>query len=290
MEIIELKRLCKYLYNFIYKEEYEKLKLQINRSNLSEEQLKKIETAAQKTAIGFTQIQVTMEHPEIESAQIWKAIYEAHVHRKSGIDNEEVIRKVISADQSWKKSSGHAFEEIIKKHATLALNDTGIEIILQKDLNKLIGDGKLNNHERDIVWLKQQIEGSIFDLYATITTENGEKHCFGCVQSKTSIRDRTTRDREPSIHAMDKFFWSVVFTLDGDYLRHPKFIAMVNGGHGEFIENGWHGMYVLSDREFEDRIYSTDIHFKIFREHAIQAANEWIHRRQWFNKTWKASF
>ena len=54
-------------------------------------------------------------------------------------------------------------------------------------------------------------------------------------------------DREPSIHAMQSFFGSVVFVLDGDFLRLPKFVSMINGGSEEFRENGWHGMLHISD-------------------------------------------
>ena len=38
----------------------------------------------------------------------------ALLFRKSGISDLDTINKVISADQSWKKSSGHAFEEMVK--------------------------------------------------------------------------------------------------------------------------------------------------------------------------------
>jgi len=64
----------------------------------------------------------------------------------------------------------------------------------------------------------------------TIVNMDDKWYCFGCVQSKTSIRDRVTRDREPSLQAMQSFFWSTAVVLDGDFLRLPKFVSMVNGG------------------------------------------------------------
>ena len=134
------------------------------------------------------------KYPSVEPAAIWRGIYEIHVHRKSGIDDAEIIDKVIKADQSWKKSSGHAFEEMVKLLANAALEGTNIEILLQRDLNTLVKAGELANEPRDISWLKEQIASSVFDLYATY--KDGEKRfCFGCIQSKTSIRDRVTRDR-----------------------------------------------------------------------------------------------
>lgn len=242
---------------------------------------------AQKSAIRIAITKALREFPNEPVAHLWSAIYRAHLFRKSGVSDLDTINKVISADQSWKKSSGHAFEEMVKDLASLSLHGTGIEVILQRDLNTLIKAGELANEPRDISWLKEQIKANIFDLYCILTFE-GKKYCFGCVQAKTSIRDRVTRDREPSIHAMQSFFWSVVFVLDGDFLRLPKFVSMINGGSEEFRENGWHGMYVLSAKEQRDRIYPLAMDFDIFKRHTLQAAEQWLKRRQWFDRNWKA--
>ena len=247
-----------------------------------------IETASQKEAIKIATIEAIKHFPDIEAALIWQAVYETHVHRKSGINDADIISKVISADQSWKKSSGHAFEEMIKILGTSALHNSGIDIILQRDLNTLIKAQELNNEPRDISWLKEQIKAGIFDLYAIVHTPNNKQFCYGCIQSKTSIRDRVTRDREPSMQAMQSFFWSTIIVLDGDFLRLPKFISMVNGGSTEHVENGWHGMYVFSKKYSQDRIYSIDLDFKNFKEHAVKAADYWLTQRQWFNGQWRA--
>ena len=247
----------------------------------------KVEIAAQKEAIKNTIITAMDSFKEVEAALIWRTIYEIHIHRKSGIDDSDTIAKVIGADQSWKKSSGHAFEEMIKLLGNNALNQDGIEIVLQKDLNTLIKANELDNEPRDISWLKEQIKASIFDLYA-IVNKDTKKFCYGCIQSKTSIRDRVTRDREPSLAAMQSFFWSTIVVLDGDFLKLPKFTSMVNGGTTEHPQNGWHGLYVFSDKYTTDRIYPTDLDLSNFKEHAIEAANYWLTQRQWFNSSWKA--
>lgn len=247
-----------------------------------------IETASQKEAIKNATIAGIEHFPNVEAALIWRVVYETHVHRKSGINDADTISKVISADQSWKKSSGHAFEEMIKILGTDALHDSGIDILLQRDLNTLIKAQELDNEPRDISWLKEQIKASIFDLYAVVHTPDGKQFCYGCIQSKTSVRDRVTRDREPSMQAMQSFFWSTIIVLDGDFLKMPKFISMVNGGTAEHVENGWHGMYVFSEQYSQDRIYSIDLCFKNFKEHAIIAANYWLTQRQWFNGQWRA--
>ena len=277
----ELKDFCYKTYKQSYIQECSKLVCEKRAAR------KNIEIIAQKEAIKNTVIKAIEHFKDVESALIWKTIYEIHIHRKSGIDDANIIAKVVSADQSWKKSSGHAFEEMIKLLGNNILNDFGIEIVLQKDLNKLIKANELNNEPRDISWLKEQIKASIFDLYAIINRDS-KKFCYGCIQTKTSIRDRVTRDREPSLAAMQSFFWSAIVVLDGDFLRLPKFISMVNGGTVEHPQNGWHGLYVFSDKYTSDRIYSTDLNLLNFREHAIEAANYWLTQRQWFDNTWKA--
>ena len=280
--IKKVKMFIKSVYDATFRAEY-------NNTLNSKRKVKtdEAERIAQKEAIKTAILHTMKKFPEVEPASIWRRIYEIHVHRKSGIDDASVIEKVISADQSWKKSSGHAFEEMVKLLANDALEGSGIEILLQRDLNTIIKANELANEPRDISWLKEQIKGSVFDLYATYT-EDERRFCFGCIQSKTSIRDRVTRDREPSITAMKSFFWSVVLVLDGDFLKLPKFKSMVEGGTAEYKENGWHGMYVFSDKYRGERIYPLHVDFLKFAEHASNAASYWKKQRQWFNAEWKA--
>ena len=284
-----LKSFCEKIYTETYKQTQSSLTSEnlknskTDKISLSKEN--EIDVASQKEAIKQATLQAMAKFSNIEAADIWRAIYEIHVHRKSGIDNATVIEKVISADQSWKKSSGHAFEEMIKFLGSVALKDSGIEIILQRDLNVLIKAGELANEPRDISWLKEQINGSVFDLYAVVTKDN-KKYCYGCIQSKTSIRDRVTRDREPSMQAMQSFFWSTIIVLDGDFLKLPKFISMVNGNSKEFPTNGWHAMFVFSKKYTNGRIYPTDLDFSNFKEQAIEAADFWLKQRQWFDSSW----
>ena len=278
---------CLDTYQEEYTRSYEALKAGHKSKKISSKLANLFDREAQKSAIRLAITKALRKFPNEPVAELWSAIYRAHLFRKSGISDLVTIDKVISADQSWKKSSGHAFEEMVKELASLALYGTGVEIVLQRDLNTLIKANELANEPRDISWLKEQIKANIFDLYGILIIDD-KKYCFGCVQAKTSIRDRVTRDREPSIHAMQSFFWSVVFVLDGDFLRLPKFVSMINGGSEEFPENGWHGMYVLSVKDTKERIYPLTMDFEIFKKHALQAADQWQKRRQWFDRKWIA--
>ena len=277
------KEFSRSVYEIAFAQEIKELSAKKKKTKADEAERK-----AQKEAIKAAILKTMEAYPSVEPALIWRGIYEVHVHRKSGLDDKTVIDRVVSADQSWKKSSGHAFEEMVKLLANAALEGSGVEILLQRDLNTIIKANELANEPRDISWLKEQIKGSVFDLYATYV-ENDKRFCFGCIQSKTSIRDRVTRDREPSINAMQSFFWSVILVLDGDFLRLPKFKSMVDGGTAEYRENGWHGMYVFSDKHTGERIYPIHVDFETFADHAKEAAQYWKTQRQWFNLDWKAT-
>lgn len=62
----------------------------------------------------------------------------------------------------------------------------------------------------------------------------------------------------------------------------------IDGGSEEFPENGWHGMYVLSEIEEDNRLYHSGFDLDVFTKHAIKAAEYWRTQRQWFNQEWKA--
>ena len=282
---------CNNLYTDLFNREFDTRHSDFvdrNHREPAESTLANMESDAQKYAIRMTTIQAMREFDNVEPADIWNSIHQIHVHRKSGLDiPPEVIESVISGEQSWKSSSGHAFEEIVAESGTAALHPSGIDIILQRDLTELIQQNDLHNEQPDIEWLRKQIAADIFDAFA-ITKKDGETVCFGCIQCKTSLRDRVTRDREPSINAMKKFFWSALVVLNGETLNHDeqKYAYMVNGGSTEFPTNGWHGMYVFSNALTSGRIYPTNLDMKNFKEHAIQAAERWCKQRQWLNADW----
>lgn len=242
---------------------------------------------AQRIAIKQTSINAIKAYGTVEPATIWKTIYAAHVNNVSGIQDSKVIKSVISADNSWKKSSGHAFEELIRDVGNQHLAKHDIKILLQKELSLALKENKVRNEIRDISWLKEQVASSIFDLYLTIS--NDDSHLvYGCIQSKTSIRDRVTRDREPSIKAMNAYFISMAIVMDGDFLRLPKFINMVNGGSSEYEINGWHFMYVITNGEIDnDRIKSIDLDMKKLVDDCVAGAKFWLGQRQWISPKWK---
>ena len=263
---------------------------------LSDTKYKEIDMSAQLLAIKKAMIDGRKQYPN-KVPELWESIYKAHLYRKTGIKDPKIVEEAIKAAQSWKSSSGHAFEEMVKELATLAMKGTEIKFILQRDLNVLLKAKELANTPTDIAWLEKQVSGSVFDVYAVaevpiVDEEDKVSHklvCFGCVQCKTSIRDRVSRDVVPSKEAMESKFWSIAFVLDGRMLRIPKYKNMVNGNlDSEFKRNGWHGVYVLSQNENEDRIYGVDLDFHIVRSHTIRAFQQWYKDRMGLTINWRA--
>ena len=241
------------------------------------------EREAQKQAMKFAFEKSVTEFSQHCPSILWKAVHSAHVERKSGTElTIEQINGVISAEQSWKKSSGHAFEEFLVSFYAPSLAQYGVEICLQRDVSNMISHQQLSNRPRDFKLIEAWLAEGVFDLYV-VASANDQKYIIGTMQAKTSIRDRVTRDREPAIQAIQGFFWATALVLDGEFLKMPKFQAMVNGGSKNFPHNGWHGMYVFSNLTVNDRIYRQSQ----FVSHCIQAKALWLSQRQEMDADWK---
>ena len=255
---------------------------------------KNAELFAQKKAMQKTLIYgIEKFYPGNTVRDIWEAIRRAHIQQKIGASygkrivlDDAVAENIFAAFQSWDKASGHAFEEYIPQVLNTILQPYHISVVLQKDLTAMLNSTStvIFNNAEQIEWLREQVVLNVFDLYA-IQELNGEKYVFGCLQSKTSIRDRVTRDREPSIQAMEKRFWSVGVTLNGDFFKNQKFQNMVNGGTTSYPKNGWHGMYVIESPFYGQRIFE----FEKFAEHAVKAARTWRSDHESLDNTWNPS-
>lgn len=248
-------------------------------------QRKAIDTALVEGLLRFS--------PNVSESELWDTIGMIHKINAANLSDFHVdeayhgpvIQRSLSAHQSWIKSSGHSFERYISCIDDEDLRRNEIRFILQSDLSKMIRANQLANTPEDIAGLKSW--GKDFDLYA-IQSVHGEVHVFGCIQSKTSIRDRVGRDVTFSRNAMDALFWSAAVTLDGSFLNMPEFVHMVNGG-GSYSTNGWHGMYAMSGITASNgRIYKVDDALDVFVAHAVAAARQFIADRRGLSHQWRA--
>lgn len=226
------------------------------------------------------------KYDNISPSYIWKRINIAHIYFYSKMEiDPSVVEIILSARQSWVKSSGHAFEEKLKEDCNECLKGTDICLLLQRDLTTLIKKKKLSNYDQDIEWLKQECSEDVFDLFVALKQDDGLHKVFGCVQAKTSVRDRVTRDREPSIRAMEKKFWSILIILDAEFLHQPKFLAMANGGSQEFQNNGWHTVYTYEDGFCDGRIKFMGKDLKNFVDDIKQAKEDFNGEKRTFVTT-----
>jgi len=260
----------------------------------SETALNSARQTAQRKAIDKTLVESLLKYSDIISEdEIWREIAINHKINVAGLSDfnipeelqSKVIERCLSAHQSWIKASGHSFERYISNIHNDVLERNEIKFVLQSDLTKMIKDKSLSNTPDDIAGL--QSWGKDFDLYA-IQRIHDSTYVFGCIQSKTSIRDRVGRDVTFSQNAMSGLFWSVAVTLDGNFLNMDEFRHMVNSG-GSYRTNGWHGMYAMSGIEKNDgRIYKVNDSLDLFVNHAIQAARQFVADRRKLNNAWQA--
>lgn len=284
----DYKEFCKEVYLRTYEEAYP---LELG-NRTSPAAIQSARLTAQRKAIDKALVEGLLRFsPDISESEIWEAIGITHKINVANLsefgiaeeNQESVIKRSLSAHQSWIKSSGHSFERYISNIDNEELQRNEIRFILQSELTKMIKANQLANTADDIEGLKSW--GKDFDLYA-IQSIHGETHVFGCIQSKTSIRDRVGRDVTFSRNAMDGLFWSAAVTLDGLFLNMPEFVHMVNGG-GSYTANGWHGMYAMSGiTESNGRIYKVDDSLNLFVNHAIAAARQFIADRRELNNEW----
>jgi len=274
------------VYEDAFKREY-----LVNNLN-SQSELMNARLRAQRKALDEALVSALVKYsPSVSEKAIWEQIGTIHKLNVANLsefgissdDQEAVMKRCLSAHQSWIKTSGHSFERYISNIDNEKLKKNEIRFILQSELTQMIKDNLLANTDEDISGLRAW--GKDFDLYA-IQTVHGETHVFGCIQSKTSIRDRVGRDVNFSNNAMEGLFWSVAVTLDGSFLNMPEFIHMVNGG-ASYKHNGWHGMYAMSGiTESNGRIYKVNDTLDLFVDHAVEAAKQFIKDRRRLDHNW----
>lgn len=278
---------CKSTYNFMYESKYN----EFLAGRTTKAAMESSERRAQHEAIIYAFQSAFDEYANTATVtEIWNAIYRAHLFRKINITNindidENVVDAIISGSQSWKKSSGHVFEDYVCRATKERLGRHNIQFLLQKDLSQMLSEGKISNDPSDEI--EAIVHSDNFDIYAVVNV-NGNNIVFGVVQAKTSIRDRVGRDREFSARIMERNFWSAAVVLDGTYLAMPKFEHMVNGGGTtQYADNGWHGMYSMSNAVEKDRIYD-DKYLNLLIDDARQAAEKFTSARQRFTSNWQA--
>lgn len=248
------------------------------------------------TAIVDTVVDLISRFPEIEVAQIWRDLYKAHVklRAQSTLPKEllkvaeypEAIQAFKSADQSWLRASGVAFENICKLELNPLCEPHGIKLHLPSELLILLRTNRteFNIDNEDEEFFTRAIAEKDFDLFATLGgTRPIKSEIFGFIQCKSSIRDRIQENTRTSYIAMEKHFWSIVIALDDDnYLALPKFNSIA--------KNFWNGFYVIdSRRDVDESIFPFSIvdDSSLLIQHMLKAKDVWQSRRHRLTPTWR---
>ena len=142
---------CGKQYNRLYEKHRKKYEGTHRGKNLQ----KNAELYAQKKAIKDSFIAAAARYSDTDVALLWRSIETAHIRRKTRygkrvIVDDTLIADINSAAQSWKKSSGQAFEELICDTVNPVLGKFNIQIVLQKDLTKMIKKNQISNSARAI--------------------------------------------------------------------------------------------------------------------------------------------
>lgn len=98
MEISEIRNYCGQIYADTYSNERSRIEKEIvsgsKNSLVPKSKAGEIETASQKEAIKQATIEGIKHFSNVEAALIWCAVYETHVHRKSGINDADTISNI----------------------------------------------------------------------------------------------------------------------------------------------------------------------------------------------------
>lgn len=162
----------------------------------------------------------------------------------SGLSIEQ-INAAKKADQKWLNMSGNAYEVIAQKEINEKLLFSNARVLNPLELRKALKENKVINSEKDLQLINKWLSGRTFDLFIANLTPKG-LNVFSVVQCKKSIRERVSRDREPSMLAMRNGFWSILLSLSDDGLgkkEDTKAREMFNGGK-HFRGKGWSSAYV----------------------------------------------
>ena len=170
---MDYKEYCKSTYDYVYNEKYVEYLAEKTTKAAKENS----ERRAQHEAIVETFITALDEYKSSHDAtEIWNAIYRAHLFRKININNiddidETVVDSIISGAQSWKKSSGHVFEDYVVRSTRERLAAYNLRFVLQKELTQMLSDSKISNDDTDNI--EAVAKSDNFDIYAIVNV-NGK--------------------------------------------------------------------------------------------------------------------
>lgn len=258
-------------------------------------------------------------YPDIEPSLIWKNIEKAHVTNyvsgsitlpTTSLDASKVIDYLLngntlsafnSAEQSWKRASGVAWEEFIKSNLILSTEDVEIKILTPVEMKSLLQGSPLKNingksanlaiptQDKNLrleyeKFLTKILDDKNFDLFLVYYVPFTKQwRLFGLIQCKTSIRDRIKINMKSSEEAMNKNLWSIVIAMDSDGFTR-------SGQYNRGAKESWNGFYVLdNERNEDDSIFYGNLFNiqKAISNHCNQVIESLIMNTQSIHPLWR---
>jgi len=219
-----------------------------------------------------------LKYPDVQPYELWKMIEISHMKNyiSGSIQIPEVplsaddfltyilasntLTVITSSAQSWKRSSGVAWEEFLQRNLILKEGTTEIKILSAPEMKSLLYGTPLlsesgaavglllSNRDTEYqLFINKVLDDKNFDLFL-VYYEPVTKlwKLFGLIQCKTSIRDRLKINMKSSIEAMQHHLWSIVIAMD------PAGFISNGGQYNRDTKKSWNGFYVLDNNVSND--------------------------------------
>lgn len=273
---------------------------------------KKVATSRTQT-IFQTFENLISRYPYAQPGHVWRIVAKAHVASyleaqniagkagSLGIDeeiitellfNDSIISTFESAQQSWKRSSGIAWENFFQDSFKPGKDE--VNVVSSSSMGKLLKGGHINritgeptplhvfdNQEKK--YFLNLLASKDFDLFILYYNSHLDSwRLFGLIQCKTSIRDRVKINSQTSVNAMNNRLWSILLALDPD--------EFLKGQYYEMAKTDWHGVYLLDNIDRVDgNIYrgQLDNIQNLINDHANQVISTLTVRPEVLNEIWR---
>lgn len=152
--------------------------------------------------------------PDINPSDLW-TFFVSHAYQDRY--NHHADNAGGDLGQSWKRTSGWAFERILSTHYNPVLQEHDIWLEIPNDARKreLLEPMSLSHFAAAM---------RKADVLAVGRSPQGEEHCFGVIHAKTSLAERRTDDVPLSRELLQRGFVSPLVTMDckASPSEHPQ--------------------------------------------------------------------
>ncbi|EST12005.1 BsaWI family type II restriction enzyme [Sporolactobacillus laevolacticus] len=264
---------------------------------------------SRREAISDSFAELLQLYPDLQPFKLWRELEKAHVasfikenmemselpqNPNDFIDfllDSDVLKTFMSAEQSWRRSSGVAWENFITKNLLLSSDKIKIKIFTPTEMKLLVKgdiiDGgilAIPKKQEYISFIKKILAEMNFDLFLAEYVPSFEQwRLFGLIQCKTSIRDRLKINMKSSEEAMEHNLWSIIIAMDSDGFTR-------SGQYNSCAKKSWNGFYVLDNAiKTDSSIFygNTEYMHELIGDHCKQVLQSLLMDTSSINSSWR---